>query len=241
MIYDSESLTLSLDVTINGTSVFSTQTTMTFGFSSNLSYLGASMVGSWVTSNRHETAYIDNMIFSVCSVSETINFDIKPGSCPNPLNTKSPKRYNTELMYTGLETTPSAAKLSSVFPGAILGTADFSVEDIDPTTIMLEGVPMQRWMIEDVGTPMPADAEECECNTDGADGFPDLTLKFDKSLIIQAIGEAENGDIVPLTITGELYNGITFEGTDCVIGRKFTQSIQSKDKYQFCFVTFRQC
>ena len=55
--------------------------------------------------------------------------DIKPGSCPNPLNVKS----------------------SGVLPVAILGTADFDVTTIDATSIRLAGVSPLRSSIEDVG------------------------------------------------------------------------------------------
>jgi hypothetical protein len=57
-----------------------------------------------------------------------VDIDIKPGSCPNPLNMKS----------------------KGVLPVAICGTDDFDVTIIDPTTITLEGVPPVRCAIEDV-------------------------------------------------------------------------------------------
>ncbi len=63
--YDSEAMALSLEVTRDNNPVLSWQTTMNYGFSSDLQYLGASMAGEWVTSDRHETAYIDNMTFAI--------------------------------------------------------------------------------------------------------------------------------------------------------------------------------
>jgi hypothetical protein len=57
--------------------------------------------------------------------------DIKPGSCPNPLNVKS----------------------SGVLPVAILGTRDYDITTIDPTSIRLAGVEPLRSSYEDVATP----------------------------------------------------------------------------------------
>jgi len=152
------------------------------------------------------------------STSTPVFCDIKPGSCPNSLNVKP---YRTEE----LETSNSFAKLvtdvdrkpKAVLPVAIMGTADFDVSEIDPTTLMLEGVPALRWSMEDVGTPVSPDANECECNELGGDGFIDLTLKFDKEAIVDALGEVYDGDEIALTITGQLYDGTEIEGMDCAV------------------------
>jgi hypothetical protein len=132
-----------------------------------------------------------------------VAFDIKPQSCPNPLNVKPYDKEN---------------KPNAVLPVAILGTADFDVADIDPATVVLEGIPPLRWNYEDVTTPVD-DTTECACTTHGADGYPDLTLKFDREAIIVALGEVHDGDVIPLTITGQLYDGTPIVGTDCVIIR----------------------
>lgn len=63
--YDATSYLIDLQVTDNGGSVLNWQTTMNYGFSSDLDYLGVSMYGSWVTSNRYENAYIDNIQLSI--------------------------------------------------------------------------------------------------------------------------------------------------------------------------------
>jgi hypothetical protein len=123
------------------------------------------------------------------------------------------------------DVTPTLAKIGpdrlqrprARLTAAILGTAEFDVADIDPASITLEGVPVLSWSIEDVSTPVGEEAEECECTTDGADGYSDLTLKFEKSLIIAALGEIYVGDIIPLTINGELTDGTPFEDNDCVV------------------------
>jgi len=60
----------------------------------------------------------------------------------------------------------------------------------------------------------------------GADGLADLTLKFDVQQIVRAIGEINDGDALPLSLTGTLredFGGTPIEGSDCV-------AILSKDK-----------
>jgi hypothetical protein len=132
-------------------------------------------------------------ILAECRIAAAL--DIKPGSCPNPLNTKIRNGH-------------------AVLPVAILGTESFDVTDIDVSTIRLEGVAPIRSAIEDVAAPFEGD--DCGCTTAGPDGHADLTLKFNYTAIVEAIGDVDAGDIVPLTITGELENGTPFQGEDCV-------------------------
>jgi len=153
--------------------------------------------------------------------SLAVHLDIKPGSCPNPLNVKASKHERgNDLDGSGVaakDRPQASGRTGPVLPAAILGTVDFDVTSINPTTVTLEGVPVLRWNIEDVSTPVGEEAEECECTTAGPDGYPDLTLKFDRGLVVEALGEVYDGDIVILTVTGELFEGTPIEGTDCVI------------------------
>ncbi|MFC2036027.1 MauE/DoxX family redox-associated membrane protein [Chloroflexota bacterium] len=129
--------------------------------------------------------------------SMRVNIDIKPTSCPNPLNVKS----------------------GGVLPVAILGTSDFDVTTIDPTTITLMGEPVLRWEIEDVATPYdPANGGEGRnaCSTEGPDGYQDLTLKFNKRAIVEALGDLKDGQVLYLELKGQLLNGIAIEGKDVV-------------------------
>jgi hypothetical protein len=139
---------------------------------------------------------LDDLMFNLAPVVVLASLDIKPTSCPNPLNPRSQGRL----------------------PVAILGTADFDVTDIDVSTILLEGVAPVRFAYEDVAAPV-VDGEACECDTLGADGFMDLTLKFRTQDIVAALGPVAVGDVIELTLTGELNDGTLFEATDCVIIR----------------------
>lgn len=128
----------------------------------------------------------------------TAEIDIKPTSCPNPINTKS----------------------KGVLPVAVLGTDTFDVNEVDVSTIQLEGVAPIRSSIEDVATPFGGDLDnELSCTEDGADGFLDLTLKFKTQDIINAISPVADGDILVLELTGDLLDGTTFASQDIVIIR----------------------
>lgn len=131
--------------------------------------------------------------------------DIKPGSCPNPLNMK---------VFAEPAKNPKSNR-GGVLPVAILGTISFDVSDIDVSTLLLEGVAPIRYYIEDVSEP-GADGESCECKRAGPDGLDDLTLKFNKSEIAATLGNPPNGAVIPLTITGNYLDGTPFDGVDCV-------------------------
>ena len=131
-------------------------------------------------------------VVSPATAQEAVYVDIKPQSCPNPLNTKS----------------------RGVLPVAILGTATFDVTTIDVASILLEGVAPVRDSLIDVATPFDP-AQPCDCDTLGADGNMDLTLKFKRQDIVAALGPVSDGDVITLTLTA---TGIV--GQDCVIIKK---------------------
>jgi len=131
----------------------------------------------------------------------SVGIDIKPQSCPNPINTKS----------------------NGVLPVAILGTGDFDVTTIDPASVRLEGVAPLRWALEDVATPFEPytgkeDAYDCTC--EGPDGFCDLTIKFKQQEVVTALGDVSDGDVLVLRLTGQLkeeFDGDDFIGEDVVV------------------------
>jgi hypothetical protein len=144
--------------------------------------------------------------------------DIKPGSCPNPLNFKS----------------------KGVLPVAILGTPWLPVKSIDPRTITLMGVSPLRWSWEDVGTPVDSffchddscdtgcgepwscdkSCGEYECNELGPDGHLDLVLKFDTQKIVEKLNQEglnQHRALVPLSLEGKLRKGLCITGQDSVV------------------------
>jgi hypothetical protein len=167
------------------------------------------------------------------------DIDIKPQSCPNPLNIKP--YMQPELLTGGTADDDVLAKggpgptppPSAVLPVAILGTDDFDVYDVDPSSVELEGVSPIRWAYQDVSTPMDEEADTCDCNTYGPDGYTDLTLKFSTAEIVAAVGAVEDGDVIQLFMTGSFTNGTEFEGYDCMIVRGFKNVLSQRSDDMF--------
>jgi hypothetical protein len=124
----------------------------------------------------------------------SVALDVMPGACPNPFNVRS----------------------RGVLPVAILGRSDFSVTDIDVESLRLNGVAPLRSSVEDVAAPAGIQVD-CGCTAAGPDGQADLTLKFDRTMIVPSLGGPSDGDMVPLVLTGKLRNGWLIEGKDCVM------------------------
>ncbi len=132
----------------------------------------------------------------------TVPVDVRPGSCPNPLNCKS----------------------RGVLPVAIPGTVMFDVTEIDPSTVRLAGVAPLRWDYEDVATPYEpvGGRQDClvDCTTMGPDGYMDATLKFETQEIVEALGETiQDGDCIVAQLTGSLREsagGTDFIGEDVI-------------------------
>lgn len=139
-----------------------------------------------------------------------VPIDIKPQSCPNPLNVKN----------------------QGVLPVAILGTDYFDVNNVDPSSIQLEGVSSVKWAFEDIATPFERSTDCFNCSEEGSDGFLDLTLKFDTQEILSqlnlstndlidvseiVLSDLEDGDCLILTLTGSLYDETPIWGEDTVL------------------------
>ena len=117
-------------------------------------------------------------------------FDIKPGSCPNPINLRS----------------------NGVVPVAVLGSATLDVNDIvlSPT--------QETWKprIEDVGSPFQGKLiDKFSCIEGGPDGFDDLTLKIPVS-DLQTLCVVADGTTVAFGITITLNDGTVFRVFDVV-------------------------
>jgi hypothetical protein len=132
--------------------------------------------------------------------------DIKPGSCPNPINVNS----------------------RGVLPIAILGTNDLNVTTIDPGTIRLAGISPLRWALEDVATPYePFIGKQTanDCTVAGPDGLTDFTLKFNTQELAQSLKvllgrELEDGEAVVARLSGNLreaHGSAAFLGEDVVV------------------------
>lgn len=126
-----------------------------------------------------------------------VALDIKPQSCPNPLNVKSKGKL----------------------PVAILGTPDFDVRTIDVLSVRLNGVAPVKSAFEDVTAPA-FKIDPCDCEELDEDSFEDLVLKFDRQEIVATLEAVQDGDLIQLTLTGNLLEsagGTPIEGTDCIL------------------------
>lgn len=125
-----------------------------------------------------------------------VRLDIRPGSCINPLQTKS----------------------RGVLPAAILGAEDVDLAAIDLDTVTL-------WRADGVGgsvSPVRFGFDSVgECNDAAADDLPDLTMKFDTAELVEVLELAglPRGTEVELVVSGALGDGAEFGGIDTVLVR----------------------
>lgn len=133
--------------------------------------------------------------------------DIKPGSCPNPLNRSS----------------------HGVLPVAVVGSEAFDVMEIDVWSVVLEradgvggvvapneGPPGPHSEYEDVATQF--EGESCDCHGEAGDGITDLSMKFrtDEVVEVLELGDLDAGALVELVVSGNLLDGTPFAVSDCV-------------------------
>ena len=126
--------------------------------------------------------------------------DIKPQSCPNPING------------------------GGVVPIGLLGSAGKDVTQIDPSSIQIwrvkcsAGGGLTPTMVDysDVGTPYTGAL--CGCHTLGGDGILDLNLKFDKKAMDQTLNlsSVPKKSTIELVVTARLYDGCEIVAVDCV-------------------------
>ena len=149
-----------------------------------------------VTDSEDQSDIAETTLTILPKPAVKVAVDIKPGSCPNPVNVKS----------------------SGVLQVAILGTEDLDVSEIVPTSVQLAGVEAIRNDYEDVAAPV-TDTNDCNCTEDGPDGYLDLTLKFKTQEIVEELGEVNDGDVLTLELTGMLLGERPIEGADCILIR----------------------
>lgn len=138
----------------------------------------------------------------------TLRMDIKPGSCPNPLNVNS----------------------KGILTVAVLGDYAYDVANIDLASLTLsrvdgvggsvaalDGPPGPGSNFEDVGTQFGGEA--CDCSSSGPDGLLDLVVKFRTDEVVDALQlyDLSPGSGMQLVLTGNLLDGTPFELSDCVV------------------------
>jgi hypothetical protein len=145
----------------------------------------------------------------VTEIDHKPHLDIKPGSCPNPVNVMN-----------------GAAMALAVVPMGLLGNA-FDVTQVDIGTIRLSPVQLTAGTTvelspvlisyADIGSPF--DSEQCQCAALGPDGILDIAIHFDRQQMIDGFGlqALQNNTEFPLRVTGLLTEGRGIFGTrDCI-------------------------
>ena len=178
--------------------------------------LGVHVVGLKVTNSFGESDEVDTVVNVVePPPAISVAFDIKPKSCPNPINTKD----------------------KGVLPVAVLGSETFDVTQIDPTSLRLEhlaGVVPLRWALEDVAAPYePFLGKEdiYDCNVAGPDGFLDLTLKFNVQEVVTALGDLNDGDVLVLHVLASCWRSMAARPSSA---RMWSGSSRRRSRSEVC-------
>jgi hypothetical protein len=137
---------------------------------------------------------------------QLMTLDIKPGECPKSINVQWMNNLGRGKSHN--------PKKGGVLPVALAAAADVDIGQIDPASCRLEGIEPLRWSYEDVSS--PRSSADCSCEPSQPDGVLDLTLKFSKQAIIDALAaRGATGESV-LTMTAVLADGTPIEATSCV-------------------------
>jgi hypothetical protein len=150
--------------------------------------------------NLHPEFTVDNVQIAVAALAtlarpfrQQVAFDVRPGSCRNPLNPRS----------------------RGVLPSLVLGSGELDVHDIDVASLRLQGaVAPSRAHVVDLGS--IGGETGYPCADMSADGVADLSLKFPTEDVAAVLGPVAKGDTVRLVVTGTLVDGTPLEGTDLV-------------------------
>jgi len=144
-------------------------------------------------------------------IATPVPVDVRPSDCPNPvLNGESKKSV----------------------PIAVLGTPDFDVTKVDPTTIKINGLAPKGWAIRDAGSPVQPYLSRTEfdpCISKKLDKRNDLVLAFTESDLVQAIKAYPYYGLpvfapVEVRVSGKLkpeFGNKAFAGDDLVEIRNF--------------------
>jgi hypothetical protein len=141
------------------------------------------------------------------AVSAKVLIDVRPGKCPNLVKFPS----------------------YSLIPIAILGSATFDVTKIVLSSLRLDNIPADPdgVLIQDFTSPFKSNSwwakrfPELRCARKDRDGFKDLRVYFNQTLIANTHRVTRFFSVAYLTVTGQLQNGLHFEGKDIVVITSF--------------------
>ena len=140
------------------------------------------------------------------TLAEVVAMNIHPFHCSNDLNIERRVPF---------------------IPVAIPGSTEFPAEQLDPSSLRLEGVSAyELHFVLDVGTPVdPVIATENtrDCDATDRDGLDDLLVFFSRAQILQALGEVEDEQTLVLRLTGNLkteFGAYPVVGEDVVVTKE---------------------
>lgn len=119
--------------------------------------------------------------------------DVKPENCEKSVNVKS----------------------NGVIPVGILASMDLDVNDIDLSTVRLNGVAPKMSSIADLGG-FYEKQEACDCDQKDFDGIMDLDLNFDAREILATLGKVTDRENVTVSLSFETMDGKSWTGEDCI-------------------------
>lgn len=139
-----------------------------------------------------------------CESNSDFALDIKPGMCPNRLQTNARGQVQMAVM--------GNAVASIDVRTVALSRTDGAGGSVRP----LQGPSGPRPQLSDVASPSPGGP--CSCGSSTSDGMIDLVLPFDQAEMLQTLrlDSLRSGAEVQLRVSGRLRDGTPFEVVDCV-------------------------
>lgn len=146
-----------------------------------------------ITANTPSGFAVGQFRYILADEKNPFTVDVKPDSCENPVNVNS----------------------NGVIPVGILASLDLDVNDIDLSTVRLNGVAPKMSSISDLGGFYEKE-EACDCDPTEFDGVMDLDLKFDTQEIVATLGEVSDGEKVTVSLSFNTVDGKSWTGEDCI-------------------------
>lgn len=153
---------------------------------------------------RHEVTIIDDDQQDAV----VAHLDISPNACPNTLRTKS----------------------GGFVRAAMLGSEGLDVLDLDRESVRIArsdgiGGNLKPELVRQTFVPLPVDlsgagdGDVCDCVHPLPDGWNDAILRFAGRELthVLELNNVPDGTSVELTMTGQLFNGASFEARDCIV------------------------
>jgi len=168
----------------------------------------------------------------------TVTMDIKPGSCPNSINTNQKGLVSVAIL--GEQKLGDALLEEAVVAEKNRGEKKLDLREIKVESLKLNGVLSVKADFEDVATPytgkISGERLADECHELGPDGFEDLVMKYETQALVKAIDRQHktDQDVLTLRMTGELKDGTQIVAEDVIVKRDIHKEskVITKDKQQ---------